>query len=114
MDMKSGLIDTLFLFDKRMNVLLFLASGQKSSEDIKRALDFPWKSMIPQINKLVKTGLVAKEGDMYRLSGIFIKLRDRPVACATVGGQGVGLQNWNPGDDQKTESKNPPETCKFV
>ncbi len=70
MNMKSALIDTLFLSEKRKDVLLFLADGPKSSEDIKKAFDFPWKSMIPQINKLMKTGLVVKEGDMYRLSGM--------------------------------------------
>ncbi|MFY1113140.1 MAG: helix-turn-helix transcriptional regulator [Methanosarcinaceae archaeon] len=68
--MKSKLLDTLFFSEKRKNLLLFLADGPKSSGEIKEAFDFPWKSMIPQIKQLLKTGLVEKEGDMYRLSGM--------------------------------------------
>ena len=68
--MKSKLLDTLFISEKRKDLLLFLADGPKSSGEIKEAFDFPWKSMIPQIKQLLKTGLVVREGDMYRLSGM--------------------------------------------
>lgn len=68
--MKSKLLDTIFLSEKRKNLLLFLEDGPKSSEAIKEAFDFPWKSMIPQIKQLLKTGLVVKEDDIYRLSGM--------------------------------------------
>nr|WP_321497592.1 winged helix-turn-helix domain-containing protein [uncultured Methanolobus sp.] len=56
--MRSSLIDTLFLSEKRKDLLLFLKDGTKSSEDIKEAFDFPWKSMIPQIRKLAEWELI--------------------------------------------------------
>jgi predicted transcriptional regulator len=56
--MRSSLIDTLFLSEKRKDLLLFLKNGTKSSEDIKAAFDFPWKSMIPQIRKLAEWDLI--------------------------------------------------------
>ncbi|WP_255335822.1 winged helix-turn-helix domain-containing protein [Methanosarcina sp. KYL-1] len=68
--MKSKLLDTIFFSEKRKDLLLFLADGPKSTAEIKEAFDFPWKSMIPQIKQLLKTGLLEKEGDMYRLSGM--------------------------------------------
>lgn len=68
--MKSKLLDTIFFSEKRKNLLLFLAEGPKSSGEIREAFDFPWKSMIPQIKQLLKSGLVTKENDMYRLSGM--------------------------------------------
>ncbi|AAM03810.1 predicted protein [Methanosarcina acetivorans C2A] len=37
MDMKSTLTEILFLSEKRKDVLLFLADGPKSAEDIKGA-----------------------------------------------------------------------------
>ncbi len=69
-NVQSTLISTIFLSEKRKNLLLFLADGPKSSGEIKEAFDFPWKSMIPQIKQLLKTGLVTKEYDIYRLSGM--------------------------------------------
>jgi predicted transcriptional regulator len=56
--MRSSLIDTLFLSEKRKELLLFLKDGTKSSDEIKNAFDFPWKSMIPQIRKLVEWDLI--------------------------------------------------------
>lgn len=56
--MRSSLIDTLFLSEKRKELLLFLKNGAKSSDEIKVAFDFPWKSMIPQIKKLVEWDLI--------------------------------------------------------
>lgn len=56
--MRSSLIDTLFLSEKRKDLLLFLKNGTKNSEEIKKAFDYPWKSMIPQINKLVEWDLI--------------------------------------------------------
>lgn len=50
---RSSLLDTLFLSEKRKNLLLLLKEeGPKNSEDIKDVLDFPWKSITPQIKKL--------------------------------------------------------------
>lgn len=64
----SSLLDAIFLSEKRKNILLLLKEGAKSSEEIKNAFDFPWKSMIPQIKKLVELGLVVQTEGMYSLS----------------------------------------------
>ncbi len=56
--MQSSLLDTLFLSEKRKELLLFLKDGTKKSDDIKAAFDFPWKSMIPQIKRLVEWDLI--------------------------------------------------------
>ncbi|MCQ1536562.1 winged helix-turn-helix domain-containing protein [Methanosarcina sp. KYL-1] len=70
-DTKSSLLDTIFLSDKRKNILLLLKEdGPKSSEEIKEAFDFPWKSMIPQIRKLIDWGLVVEDDGVYALSGM--------------------------------------------
>lgn len=67
-DASSSLLDAIFLSEKRKNLLLLLKEGPKSSEDIKNVFDFPWKSMIPQIKKLVELGLVIQTEGMYSLS----------------------------------------------
>ena len=66
---KSSLLDTIFLSEKRKNLLLLLKEeGSKSSEDIKDVLDFPWKSITPQIKKLTDWGLVLEDHGIYSLS----------------------------------------------
>jgi len=68
-DSSSSLLDAIFLSEKRKNLLLLLKEeGPKSSEEIKNAFDFPWKSMIPQIKKLVDMGLVIQTDGVYSLS----------------------------------------------
>jgi predicted transcriptional regulator len=65
----SSLLDAIFLSEKRKNLLLLLKEeGPKSSDEIKNAFDFPWKSMIPQIKKLVDLGLVIQTDGSYSLS----------------------------------------------
>jgi len=66
---KSSLLDTIFLSEKRKSLLLLLKEeGPKSSEDIKDVLDFPWKSITPQIKKLIDWGLVLENHGIYSLS----------------------------------------------
>ncbi|MDW5550571.1 winged helix-turn-helix domain-containing protein [Methanosarcina sp.] len=66
---RSSLLDTLFLSEKRTNLLLLLKEeGPKNSEDIKDVLDFPWKSITPQIKKLTDWGLVLEDHGVYSLS----------------------------------------------
>lgn len=66
---KSSLLDTIFLSEKRKNLLLLLREeSPKSSEDIKDVLDFPWKSITPQIKKLTDWGLVLEDNGIYSLS----------------------------------------------
>lgn len=51
---RLSLLDTIFLSEKRKNLLLLLKEeGPKSGEDIKNVFDFPWKSITPQLKKLV-------------------------------------------------------------
>lgn len=65
----SSLLDAIFLSEKRKNLLLLLKEeGPKSSDEIKNAFDFPWKSMIPQIKKLIELGLVIQTDGVYSLS----------------------------------------------
>lgn len=65
----SSLLDAIFLSEKRKNLLLLLKEeGPKSNDEIKNAFDFPWKSMIPQIKKLVDLGLVVHADGLYSLS----------------------------------------------
>jgi predicted transcriptional regulator len=66
---RSSLLDTLFLSEKRTDLLLLLKEeGPKNSEDIKDVLDFPWKSITPQIKKLTDWGLVLEDHGVYSLS----------------------------------------------
>ncbi|WP_048129508.1 MULTISPECIES: winged helix-turn-helix domain-containing protein [unclassified Methanosarcina] len=65
----SSLLDAIFLSEKRKNLLMLLKEeGPKSSDEIKNAFDFPWKSMIPQIKKLVDLDLVIYTDGVYSLS----------------------------------------------
>ncbi|WP_319506797.1 winged helix-turn-helix domain-containing protein [uncultured Methanolobus sp.] len=66
--MQSSLLDTLFLSEKRKELLLFLKDGTKNSDDIKTAFDFPWKSMIPQIKKLVEWDLISYKNGICSLT----------------------------------------------
>lgn len=66
---KPSLLDTIFLSEKRKNLLLLLKEeGPKSGEEIKDVFDFPWKSITPQIKKLINWGLVLEDDGMYALS----------------------------------------------
>jgi predicted transcriptional regulator len=64
----SSLLDAIFLSEKRKNLLLLLKEGPKSSDEIKNSFDFPWKSMIPQIKKLIDLDLVIQADGVYSLS----------------------------------------------
>lgn len=66
--MKSPLIDTLFLSDKRKNLLMLLLEGPQTSDDIKDKLDVNWGAMIPQIKKMQEWDLVRTEDRVYRLT----------------------------------------------
>lgn len=66
--MRCSLLDTIFLSEKRKDLLLFLKDGSKTKEEIREHFDFPWKSMIPQIKKLLDWNLVIYENDAYSLT----------------------------------------------
>ncbi|MDI3539717.1 MAG: hypothetical protein PWQ52_840 [Methanolobus sp.] len=66
--MRCSLLDTIFLSEKRKDLLLFLKDGSKTKEEIREHFAFPWKSMIPQIKKLLDWNLVVYENDTYSLT----------------------------------------------
>ncbi len=66
--MKSSLIDTIFLSEKRKGLLLLLLDGPKTSDDIKDSLDVKWGAMIPQIKKLEEWDLINVDDRVYSLS----------------------------------------------
>lgn len=66
--MKSCLIDTIFLSDKRKNLLLLLLEGPQTSDDIKDKLNVNWGAMIPQIKKLEEWDLITNKDRVYSLT----------------------------------------------
>ena len=66
--MKSCLIDTIFLSDKRKNLLLLLLEGPQTSDDIKDKLNVNWGAMIPQIKKLEEWDLITNKDRVYVLT----------------------------------------------
>lgn len=66
--MKSCLIDTIFLSDKRKNLLLLLLEGMKNSDEIKDRLNVNWGAMIPQIKKLEEWNLINSKDRVYSLT----------------------------------------------
>lgn len=68
--MGLSLCDTIWLSDKRKNLLLLLMEGPRSIEQIKASLNVTSKAMMPQIKILKKQGLVLYKDDTYILSDI--------------------------------------------
>lgn len=68
--MSSSLCDTIWLSEKRKNLLLLLMEGPRDIEQIKTSLNVTSKAMMPQIKILKKQGLVLQKVDNYMLSEI--------------------------------------------
>jgi predicted transcriptional regulator len=68
--MSSSLCDTIWLSEKRKNLLLLLMEGPRDIEQIKTSLNVTSKAMMPQIKILKKQGLVLQKDDTYILSEI--------------------------------------------
>lgn len=68
--MGLSLCDTIWLSDKRKNLLLLLMEGPRSIEQIKTSLNVTSKAMMPQIKILKKQGLVLHKDGTYTLSDI--------------------------------------------
>jgi len=76
----SCLIKTIFLSEKRKNVLvLLLKEGPKSIDEIKEALDVNSSALMPQIKKLLKWDLVTYDPveDMYKLSDMGVLIVEK-------------------------------------
>ncbi|OEC89421.1 MULTISPECIES: helix-turn-helix transcriptional regulator [Methanosarcina] len=68
--MSSSLCDTIWLSEKRKNLLLLLMEGPRNIEQIKTSLNVTSKAMMPQIKILKKQGLVLQKENTYMLSEI--------------------------------------------
>ncbi|AKJ39667.1 helix-turn-helix transcriptional regulator [Methanosarcina barkeri] len=68
--MSSSLCDTIWLSEKRKNLLLLLMEGPRDIEQIKTSLNVTSKAMMPQIKILQKQGLVIQKENTYMLSEI--------------------------------------------
>ncbi|MGB9928733.1 MAG: helix-turn-helix transcriptional regulator [Methanosarcina sp.] len=68
--MSSSLCDTIWLSEKRKNLLLLLMEGPRDIEQIKTSLNVTSKAMMPQIKILKKQGLILQKGNNYVLSEI--------------------------------------------
>lgn len=68
--MSSSLCDTIWLSEKRKNLLLLLMEGPRNIEQIKTSLNVTAKAMMPQIKILKKQELILQKGDVYELSEI--------------------------------------------
>ncbi|HWQ47489.1 MAG TPA: winged helix-turn-helix domain-containing protein [Methanosarcina sp.] len=68
--MSSSLCDTIWLSEKRKNLLLLLMEGPRDIDQIKTSLNVTSKAMMPQIKILKKQGLVLQKEDTYMLSEI--------------------------------------------
>jgi len=68
--MSSSLCDTIWLSEKRKNLLLLLMEGPRDIDQIKTSLNVNSKAMMPQIKILKKQELILQEGDIYELSEI--------------------------------------------
>ncbi|KKG13490.1 hypothetical protein EO98_04890 [Methanosarcina sp. 2.H.T.1A.6] len=76
----SCLIKTIFLSEKRKNVLvLLLKEGPKNIDEIKEVLDVNSSALMPQIKKLLKWDLVTYDPieDMYKLSDMGVLIVEK-------------------------------------
>ncbi|MFP4655003.1 MAG: helix-turn-helix transcriptional regulator [Methanohalobium sp.] len=68
--MKAALLGTLFLSEKRKNLLMYLMDGPKKIDDIKEELDVNTSAIMTQIRILMDQGLVTHDSDIYKLTTI--------------------------------------------
>ncbi len=76
----SCLIKTIFLSEKRKNVLvLLLKEGPKNIDEIKETLDFNSSALMPQIKKLLKWDLVTYDPveNVYKLSDMGVLIVEK-------------------------------------
>lgn len=65
--MGRSLLETIFLSEKRKNLLLLLRDRPRKMEEILPALDVSRHALLPQIKILSQNGLIVKEKDVCRL-----------------------------------------------
>lgn len=75
--MNSPLLELIFLSDKRKEIILFLHSGPKTIDKIKKYLNASAVAVLPQLKKLREASLVFKTEDVYILSPLGIAIAGR-------------------------------------
>jgi len=68
--MKLEMLGTLFLSDKRKDLLLLLMEEPRNIDDIKNILNVTSSAIMTQIKILISQGLIIHEDDLYKLSDI--------------------------------------------
>jgi len=66
----SGIIDLIFYSEKRKEILILLAKGPKSIDEIKKRVNGDTFSIMPQLKKLKDMDIIVQKGDIYELSDI--------------------------------------------
>ncbi len=66
--MKLALSDTIWISEKRRNLLLLLTEGPRDIDQIKAALNVNSRSMMPQVKILKDWDLISQDGDLYSLT----------------------------------------------
>ncbi|WNY29096.1 hypothetical protein MmiEs2_13120 [Methanimicrococcus stummii] len=66
--MTTELIGTLFLSEKRKNLMIYLLDGPMSIEEIKEKLNVTTSAIMTQIKILMDQGLIVYEGNVYSLT----------------------------------------------
>ncbi len=66
----SGIVDLIFYSEKRREILILLADGPKSVEEIKNGLCGDTLSITPQLKKLRDMDIIVQHEDTYELSDI--------------------------------------------
>ncbi|WP_340818513.1 winged helix-turn-helix domain-containing protein [Methanolobus sp. WCC4] len=67
--MKLALLGTLFLSDKRKDLLILLIERPMNIDEIKTTLNVTSSAMMTQIKILIDQGIILYENDYYKLSG---------------------------------------------
>ncbi|HEX2921474.1 MAG TPA: winged helix-turn-helix domain-containing protein [Bacteroidales bacterium] len=68
--MKLEMLGTLFLSDKRKDLLLLLMEEPRNIDEIKNILNVTSSAIMTQIKILISQGLIIHEDDLYKLSDI--------------------------------------------
>lgn len=69
-EIMTGLRDLIFFSEKRTEILILLAKGPKSADEIKKELHGDTYSIMPQLKKLKEWDVVVQKGNTYELSDI--------------------------------------------
>jgi len=94
--MRSSLSDTIWLSEKRKNLLLLLVEGPRSIDQIKTSLNVTSKAMMPQIKILKEQDMIVQnELDNYELSDVgSIIVKNMSPLLKTLGVIEENMEYW--------------------